>query len=252
MRQNKALHYLSIVLIILALISLFIWLASIYLQPLLSSHANRNILLMFSVFSGILGVFASLNDIIDLVQKIFLINKNNPEILNLNVEKAVVKFVQKGYYWAQISLIFNASEKDVYLKQIRLKAPNSLGFTDKDSPYGENGLPITYLLPYQEQDILCLVPEKFHDNINLLKERSIKVQGLLIPKNSYLSISLIGVLNSERLPDGWEDLPLENWHFLIEYGDAQKTSYKFSFTIHASSPTRPVNFEYYGFSGRSL
>lgn len=249
MRRNKALRYLGLGLITLALLSLITWLISLYALPILPSDVNQTVLLLIAVILGISGLLASLNDIVDLLQKIFgsETNKEEVELFKVTVEKAVVKFIQTGNYWVQINLRFYAKEKDIYLKAIRLKTSQGLGWANEDTRFGKNGLPLTFLMPYQEQDLLCLSSDQFYDSVKNLESNSIKVRDLLIQRDSYLSVALIGDLHSERLPDGWEDLPLSGWHFLIEYGDDKQVDCQFSFFIHPSSPTRAVKFEHYGF-----
>jgi hypothetical protein len=249
MLRNKALYYLGLSLVTLALLSLIVWLIKSYTLPILPGNINQTILLLIAIILGVSGLLASFNDISDLLHKILGNETGQKEIefLEVSVEKAAVKYIQTGNYWVQINLRFYAGEKDIYLKAIRLRTSQGLGWTNENTQFGKNGLPVTFLMPYQEQDFLSLSHEEFYDRIKGLEFNSIKVRDLLIHKDSYLSVALIGDLHSERLPDGWEDFPLNNWHFFIDYGDDKQVDCQFSFSIHPSSPTRAVKFEHYGF-----
>lgn len=251
MRQNKALRYLGFSLITLALLTLIIWAINLSALPILPKKINQAVLLSITIILGLAALVASLNDIVDLLQKLFggeAVHVKGSELLKVTVEKAVIKYIQTGNYWMQINLRFNAPRRDIYLKTIRLKVSQGISWSNPDDThFGKNGLPINFLMPYQGEDILNLKSDQFYEYVKTLEPDSLKVRDLLIKSGSYLSTTLVGDLHSERLPDSWEDLPLTNWHFLIEYGDDEQADCQFSFSIHPSSPKRAIKFEHYGF-----
>jgi hypothetical protein len=246
MNKNKALRYLALSLITLTLLSLTIWIANFYTLPFLSAKINQNLLLFTTILLGVSALLASLNDISDIFNKIFHGKEEN--ILKITVEKAAIKYIERGRYWIQINMVIYAKNKDIYLKMIRLKKVNGLSFSE-NSLFGKDGLKISSLIPYLEKDALSLSSDQFYEHIKIMEPKSIQVRDLCIKCGSFLSLTLVGDFYSEHLNDGWDDFPLSQWLFIIEYGENNKADYQFSFSVHSSSPTYPVKFEYSGFQG---
>jgi hypothetical protein len=244
MNKNKALRYLALGLITLTLLSLIAWIANFYALPFLPTKINQNLLLFITIILGISALLAALNDIIDLFAKFF--ENEDSKTLAVTVEKAIVRYINEGNYWIHINLRFYAKHKDVCLKTIRLRTLNGISWS-KDSAFGEKGLPVNLLAPYSENDFLSLSSDQFYENVKGIESKSIQVRDLIIKCESSLSVTVVGDFNSERLSDGWEDLPLNNWHFLVEYGENNKLDCQFCFHVHSSSPKYPVKFEYSGF-----
>lgn len=250
MQKNKVFRYLGLSLIALALLTTLVLVVNSFALPLLSASISQTVLISVAIISGISGFLASLNDILDLFQKVVggeTTHIKDAEFLMVTIEKAETKYLQKGSYWIQVNLRFHANEKDVYLRKIFLKKSRNPGFANPNTPFGENGLPVQFLMPYQEGDLLNLNPDQFYEKIKDLEPQLVEVRDMYIKAGSYVSKTFIGDLHSERLSDGWDTLPLKDWFFLIEYGDNEQIKCKFSFSVNPSSPKYPVEFEYYGF-----
>jgi hypothetical protein len=244
MNKNKALRYLALSLITLTLLSLVIWIANFYTLPFLSAKINQDLLLFTTILLGVSALLASLNDISDIFNKIF--DNKEENILKITVEKAAIKYIERGRYWIQINMVLHAKNKDIYLKTIMLKKLKGLSFSE-NTLFGKDGLKIASLIPYLEKDALSLSSDQFYENIKIMEPESIQVRDLCIKCGSFLSLTLVGDFYSELLNDGWDDFPLNQWLFVIEYGENHKADCQFSFSVHPSSPQYPIKFEHDGF-----
>ena len=61
--------YLSLALIVIAILTILVWAVSQFIQPILPPSINSGLVLIIAVFLGILGVLAQLNEVIELFQK---------------------------------------------------------------------------------------------------------------------------------------------------------------------------------------
>jgi hypothetical protein len=231
--------------LIVGSITIILWIVSSYIQPLLPRTINSNIILTFGILLAVLGALGNLKDIIELIERISSTSPQSPLIIY--IEKAWVKYLAPGIYSYQIVFRFLAPNNNIFLRQLRLKGIEHLGFVSPDSLFGTNGLDIKAIYPFSDEDYLSALPNEFETKIETLEKNTFLVRDLQITQQSVLSASLVGYINSFRYSDEWADLPTEKWELRVTLGDDKIVTKIFSFSIHPTNPTYSIRSAYTGF-----
>lgn len=71
LRMSRMLKYIGYAFLTIALLTLVVWLVSVFVQPILPANLNNSLVFFFFVLSAVLGSLAAFKDVIELVQMIF-------------------------------------------------------------------------------------------------------------------------------------------------------------------------------------
>jgi hypothetical protein len=99
---------------------------------------------------------------------------------------------------------------------------------------------------------LKLDHDKFSHEINNIEDSKMLVRDVTIRKNINFSATIAQTINSARFPDGYEDLPINNWTFVVDYDDTKTNITQFSFQVHRTGKTYCIESAYSGFEGKVI
>lgn len=146
------------------------------------------------------------------------------------INRANMRCIEEGDYCFQIDIKFRANEKKIFIDRIILKN-NGYFTTDKQ---GKEIKQIEMLrliksenTDYTDQDI-----SYYEEIARIFKTKTIyKTNEIKIEKDEQAEFSMIGILNSIRLMDGYDELPLRGWNLDITYNSNKNIIVPFLFNI---------------------
>ena len=128
------------------------------------------------------------------------------------------------------------------IKSLRVEIPNVHKWESKN--------------PFRRPENQVLVPQSDFDYLS--EDQTAFVNRLLSMKGEDLrnvtleeecrSITVLGYVKGERLPDAWEGIPLHGWRIVLAYNGDKEVSTTFTPQIHPRSCSRPAGVERTGFS----
>lgn len=146
------------------------------------------------------------------------------------INRANMRCIEEGDYCFQIDIKFRANEKKLFIDRIILK--NDKCFTtDKQGKEIKQieifGLIKSENIDYTDQDI------PYYEEIDrIFKTKTIyKTNEIKIEKDEQEEFSMIAILNSIRLMDGYDELPLRGWNLDITYNSNKNIKIPLLFNI---------------------
>nr|MBG3153102.1 hypothetical protein [Proteus mirabilis] len=134
--------------------------------------------------------------------------------IKVEIEKSEIKWRSAGTYDFLVSLNVIASGKDVYLKNIWIEHP-----TKVFGPFNlSSKLYANKVVKHLAQDILALDTEMYEAEVKRLFKKSEYTRDLCINEGQHKTLTITDRFDSERLIDGWLEVPLTKWKLVIDYG----------------------------------
>ncbi|MFP5977050.1 hypothetical protein [Enterobacter mori] len=134
--------------------------------------------------------------------------------IKVEIEKSEIKWRSAGAYDFLVSLTVLATGKDVYLKDIWIEHPTEVfGPFNLSSKFHANKI-----VKHLAQDVLALDAEKYESEVKRLFKESEYTRDLCISDGQRKTLTITDRFNSERLTDGWLEVPLTGWKLAIDYG----------------------------------
>lgn len=127
----------------------------------------------------------------------------------------MIRFVTSYDIQVQLNFALSTKAKPITIKEITLS--NKEGITGNMSDE-KTSLEINTIIPQSIVDINSLSEEEYRSlGKNALERNGVNVQGIHIEEGDVQFYSIICEFNTVRCPDGYEDLPLQNWSLKIAY-----------------------------------
>lgn len=141
-------------------------------------------------------------------------NPQNEELVILD-PNFMIRFVTSYDIQVQLNFALSTKTKPVTIKEIQLC--NEEGITGYMSDE-KTSLGFNTIIPQSIVDINSLTEEDYRFLCKkALETNGVKVQGIHIEEGDVKFFSIICEFDTVRYPDGYEDLPLQNWSLKISY-----------------------------------
>lgn len=127
----------------------------------------------------------------------------------------MIRFVTNYNIQVQLNFALSTKTKPVTIKEIQLS--NEEGITGYMSDE-KTSLEFNTIIPQSIVDINSLSEDDYRSlGKKTLETNGIMVQGIHIEEGDVQFYSIISEFNTVRYPDGYEDLPLQNWSLRVAY-----------------------------------
>lgn len=134
--------------------------------------------------------------------------------LNLEIEKSDIKWRGKGDYDFLISINLRANGKDVYLKAVWIEHPTEVFGPSSTS----SRLHINKIIKHLVQNPLEKNADEYEAEVKELFKNAEYVRDFCIKEGQQKTLTITDRFCSERLMDGWLEVPLTRWKIVIDYG----------------------------------
>ncbi|MCB2384260.1 hypothetical protein KV201_19055 [Shewanella sp. SR1] len=156
--------------------------------------------------------------------------------IKVEIEKSEIKWRSADAYDFLVSLNVFATGKDVYLKDVWIEHPTEVfGPSNLSSKLHANKV-----VKHLAQDVLALDTDEYETEVKRLFKESDYTRDLCISEGQRKTLTITDRFDSERLMDGWLEVPLTGWKLVIDYG-TKTISIPFNFTNTKPSETHAFN-----------
>lgn len=156
--------------------------------------------------------------------------------IKVEIEKSEIKWRSEGAYDFLLSLRVLAIGKDVYLKDVWIEHPAKVfGPSNLSSK-----LHVNKVVKHLSRDVLALDAEQYEVDLKNLFKEAEYIRDLCISEGQRRTLTITDRFNSERLMDGWLEVPLTGWKLVIDYG-TRTVSLPFNFTNTKPSENHAFN-----------
>ncbi|AVH68553.1 hypothetical protein [Nostoc sp. 'Peltigera membranacea cyanobiont' N6] len=152
--------------------------------------------------------------------------------------QAYAKLLDRGFYGFQFDLSLVSLKTANWIKDICLVHRDSV-IAVKDPQTGidkiKNKLSLRKAVKQTSLDYLALDFENIINKVNEDFKYAINLKDLKLEEGERCSLTFIGELRTERLPDEQLDMPLSGWAIVVDYGHKQAV-FPLKFIPHPTSP----------------
>jgi hypothetical protein len=153
--------------------------------------------------------------------------------LVVEVEASEIRWRGAGDYDFKIDLNMVASHGDVYIKGIFIEHPCEV--------FGPNNLSrklhINKAIKHNLKTLLDMSAEDYDEKVKSLFSSAESTRDLCIKQGERKSLTITDRFCSERLMDGWLEVPLTKWSLTVDYGSKRfVTDFKFINNYKEESP----------------
>ncbi|XSG86568.1 MAG: hypothetical protein ACPW60_07560 [Methylohalobius sp. ZOD2] len=139
--------------------------------------------------------------------------------LSVEVERADIRWRGNGDYDFKIDISMTAKNGDVYVKDMFIQHPTEVFGPNKLS----RSLYISKLARLCRKDLINLEPEEYVRAVKEIFLDSVPPRDLCISDGERKSFTITDQFSSERLMDGWQEVPLARWSLVVDYGSTTLT-----------------------------
>ena len=164
---------------------------------------------LFKTISAIGGFALGLFNLIFLLYKEFFMKAK----LNCEIEKSDIITDNRVIYLFNIVFVIKVYKKDIFLKNVELIFSHHTIQSEESRYKGTNKIEYNEFYKYVDYNIL----DNYNNFISDNKSKIIPIRDLKIDKDSQRTFNLIGKISCVELPDGFDDLPLNNVTLCINY-----------------------------------
>ncbi len=175
-------------------------------------------------------------------------NKKPIEKADLNIELKSAQIKYSGYagsYYAQLNINMISHHFSSSLHSVFVRKNGTHQSASELDPYSTKGKPINEFYSLASDQLHTDLGDFIKKEVN--NENRHKINSLELIQDRVYKYSILPLIESERYSDGHEDLILTDWRLIINYNLDKFIEVPFDFTIHSSSPQRPVKYEAEGF-----
>ncbi len=139
--------------------------------------------------------------------------------LSIEVDLAEIRWRGYGDYDFKLDISMIAKNGDVYVKDMFIEHPTEVFGPNKLS----RSLYIRKLASYCRKDLINLEPDDYGRAVKEIFSDSVPPRDLCVSDGERKSFTITDRFSSERLMDGWQEVPLARWSLVVDYGDKTLT-----------------------------